>query len=260
MPDRETLRQAVGRAVRQHRDDAGRRQEDVARQARDLGLKWSSSRVAALERGDKAIPAEELLLLPLILLLAGCDVRALSDLIPPGEELVELGPQTGVALDLLRLVVSGDLDLREIAPFGPALDTPDSRRVHEMMADLDLTQVGVGLDRWARQARRKIRAVGLDETQLTGDHTELIRGEARQDAEQTAARRFKIRADDLALIARGTWGRSLTAERDARMADRRADGQADRAVRGHITRELYRELQPMVDRWHGASGDDAEGA
>src|SRR4051794_18409181 len=67
-----TLRQWIGQAVRRLRDEHGRRQDDVAVAARSVGLAWTRGKVAELERGGKAIPAEELLLLPVVLAYAGC--------------------------------------------------------------------------------------------------------------------------------------------------------------------------------------------
>lgn len=61
------LRQVVGQRVRELREHAGLRQDDLALAARVFGLLWNHSRIAALERGAKSINAEELVLLPAIL-------------------------------------------------------------------------------------------------------------------------------------------------------------------------------------------------
>lgn len=67
MSEPKRLRQVVGQRVRELREQAGLRQDDLALAARGFGLLWNHSRVAALERGAKAISAEELVLLPAIL-------------------------------------------------------------------------------------------------------------------------------------------------------------------------------------------------
>ena len=50
-----SFRQAVGENARRIREEGDARQDDVAVQARALGLSWTRSKLAALERGDKAI-------------------------------------------------------------------------------------------------------------------------------------------------------------------------------------------------------------
>lgn len=61
------LRAFLGRRVREIREQHDGRQDDLAAAARQLGLTWSRSVIGALERGDKALSAEELILLPEIL-------------------------------------------------------------------------------------------------------------------------------------------------------------------------------------------------
>ncbi len=77
------LRDAVGVSVRRVRETAGLRQTDVSQASRAHGLAWSQSRVAALERGDKAVSIEELALLPILLSNASGRDVTLSDLIRP---------------------------------------------------------------------------------------------------------------------------------------------------------------------------------
>jgi transcriptional regulator with XRE-family HTH domain len=85
------LRDVVGEGVRRVREAAGLRQDDVARVARAHGLAWSQSKVAALERGDKAVSPEELVTIALVLGRAsGRDVRV-TDLLD-SDETVTLTP------------------------------------------------------------------------------------------------------------------------------------------------------------------------
>lgn len=235
--ERPSLRQAIGRGVRHAR--AEHRQEDLARSARDVGLAWTSSKVAALERGDKAIPVEELILLPLALRLMGVQVSALADLIiEPPETVLTLNDRAGAPADVVRQVLGADVAAIDLQ----RLDTP----AHRQAAD----HIDVGTD-----------VADLLHGLLTGwpDDVEPASGaravarqvvrDARQDAEQTAARRFGVPATTVALAAVSLWRHSLTEERDARLADQ---GEHNvRAARGHVTRELYRELEPTVARWHG---------
>jgi hypothetical protein len=84
--------------------------------------------------------------------------------------------------------------------------------------------------------------------------------EAAGDAERKAAASIGVPPLALALAARRRWRRSLTAERDRKVANAtnpalRMDPDAARdpewprrlqAIRGHVTRELLGELRPLV--------------
>lgn len=247
---RPTLRQVIGRTVRELREEAGQRQEDVARTAREQGLTWSSSKVAALERGDKALPAEELVLLPLILYVSGCgDMRSLSDLVS-GSDLVALNPRVSVPAEALRLMIDGRVGDVEVW----SLDTPETREAAanrpgpaDMMEAMRRTSAG-----WT--------ALGVSGMSYAA--MKRAKDDSALDAEQTASRRLKVPAQTVALAAHAAWGRGLTAERDTRVAERwssDADARSAQAVRGHVTRELYRELRPALERWRAAVDADGEG-
>ena len=62
-----TLPQVIGARARELREVAGRRQDDVARAAADVGLSWGASSVTELELGRRQLAAAELMLMPLVL-------------------------------------------------------------------------------------------------------------------------------------------------------------------------------------------------
>jgi transcriptional regulator with XRE-family HTH domain len=69
------------------------------------------------------------------------------------------------------------------------------------------------------------------------------------DLEQKVARRFKSDPIIVVLVARAAWGRSLTEERDRRVAEQAPAGTSPRAMqalRGHVTRALLQELAPRL--------------
>jgi len=68
------------------------------------------------------------------------------------------------------------------------------------------------------------------------------------DAERHAARRLGVPAEQVARAAVALWGRPLSEERDRRLADPPPDLSARRlqALRGHVTRDLMSELQPVL--------------
>ncbi len=233
--------------MRALREQHGQRQDDVARAARDLGLAWSRSKVAALERGDKALPAEELLLLPLVLAQAQCGQPSLADLLPDGSGTVRLGDQTVMPAVVLAQVVRGeDIDIREV----------DSPSIRESFARIEAWADAGGPKR-SMSIFRAVMAVAPGKTSR-----ELLAVErAAGDAEQVTARRLGVPHVAVVAAALATWGHGLTQERDTRAAERAGPGASTRtaqAARGHVTRELYRELVPALDRYHQAMANQGE--
>lgn len=234
------MRQWVGRAVRQLREQHGQRQDDVARSARELGLTWTASKIAALERGDKALPAEELLLLPLVLASAQCGQPSLADLLPDGSGAVRLGDQTAMPAAVLAQVTRGeDIDITEV----------DSPRMRERLARIEQWANSGGPQQMTAMVRA---ALAISDT----TSRELVDAErAAGDAEQIAARRLGVPVAAVVAAALGTWQRGLTEERDARAAERAGHGATPRTVqaaRGHVTRELYQEIAPAIERYRSA--------
>ncbi len=72
-----------------------------------------------------------------------------------------------------------------------------------------------------------------------------------RDAEQKAAKKLGVTADDVLAAALTLWGKTLTDERDAR-AEKQVSGDASpgrlQAIRGHMTRDLLNELQPVLEK------------
>lgn len=245
----QTLRQWVGQRIRSLRVQHGQTQDDLARSARDHGFTWSRGKVAELERGEKALPAEELVLLPLILARAGCGTPSLGDLIPDGPGHVVLGPRTTVPAAVLGQLVRGDTDHVEIM----SLDTPETRAVREFRDSVEATEL-------IKEAHARLQRLEALTPVLTASQESQAERDAGQDAERLAARRFGIPPRELAIAALVTWGRGLTEERDARVSElvRDRDPRSVHAVRGHVTRELYRELSPAIDRWRAAADKQRE--
>ncbi len=225
-----TLRQWVGLAVRRLREQHGKRQDDVARSARQLGLTWTASKIAVLERGDKALPAEELLLLPLVLAWAQCGQPSLADLLPDGSGAVRLGDRTAMPAAMLAQVVRGeDVDICEV-------DSPE-------------WEEGGDLERMMSMLRAAKAVAGRTPRELVDAER------AAGDAERIAARRLGVPFAAVVAAALATWGHGLTEERDSRAANHPgadATARSVQAARGHVTRELYRELEPAIERYRQA--------
>jgi hypothetical protein len=245
--------------MRALREQHGRRQDDVARAARELGLAWSRSKVAALERGDKALPAEELMLLPLVLAEAQCGQPSLADLLPQGSGTVRLGDQTTMPAAVLAQVVRGeDVDISEVT--SPSIRRPSviARAMSDTAPATDSVSAVVTHVRAVSDTAPATDSVSAVVTRAassdTTTATELLAAErAAGDAERIAARRLGVPFTAVVAAALATWGHGLTEERDARAAQRAGPGASARsaqAARGHVTRELYRELGPAIERYH----------
>lgn len=202
-------------------------QDDVAQAARACGLSWGRSTVAQLEAGTKRISAEELLLLPMVLKRAfDGQWRDLADLLrsTEGDDLwLELS-------DEARIHRAGAMRMFQgVAPLQDHFDLPADRRqppreVMDHLKDLrDTYWPGARLDQVAEAER-----------------------DCHLEAEQKAARSLNTPAMVVSVAAHRHYGRALTDERDARVAEALTPGATPRsrqAVRGHVTRTLIAELR-----------------
>lgn len=249
--DSRALRQVVGEAARRVRQAAGARQEDVARHARAWGLAWDDSRIAALERGEKAISAEELALLPLVLSDACRERLTLADLIDPEERIRLSSTVTTPGRVLLDVYAARDVDQVPVRDLGP----PVAVRV---AAHMGVTPKQLATD-WERYTTAQERLAELVPDVTEGRTAELLEAEGGA-AERKAAARIGESALVVVAMSRLLWGRTLTDERD-RIVSERADAGADserlRALRGRVTRQLVDQLAREIKRREEA-GDDGE--
>jgi hypothetical protein len=117
--------------------------------------------------------------------------------------------------------------------------TPLSRKLNE------------STQRWLAKVKRELLPLWPGMT-LGGaqDAQEAARG----DAERKAARKLGVDAMNLSVAAHGRYGRSFTAERDARVAEQApadASPRSLQALRGHVTRAMLAELAPALERKEG---------
>jgi len=234
MPDKAkvTLDQVIGSNLRRFREETGLSQDAVSRRLRNYGLPWSRSTVAALEAGTKTMDVLELALLS----------HALGR--PPeywlaGEGLVDTKLGT-VTVSAVRLSFSGKDAWSTI---DPTIEFNNPAVRYGIREIPDLWGAQAESDRTFARYERIIPRV--TRSQL-GAAEDAIKGEA----ERKAAHKLSVdNPIELALAAIALWGRSLTEERDARL-DREASSDASaralQALRGHVTRRLLEEIEPVV--------------
>lgn len=229
----------IGRRARELREQAGKRQQDVADAARSLGLPWMPTRVAALERGSKAVGIEELVLLPVALSRSLGTTVTVHDLIEP-DVAVRLSDGHYADGRSLLAALSGDpaLDLiREDELSGSswvgrqADSDPHAPRIASW---LGMTQMDRG------RALYTLRSFG--------------------EADQRAARHLGVSPLALAYLSHKLWGRSLTHERDRRLAEDLDLGAAEAsslaARRGRVSRTLLGEARTLL---HEVDGEVPDG-
>lgn len=217
----------IGERMRSYREAESLRQDELARKARQHGLRWERATVAAIETGRRAISIEELVRLPLLL------DRTLPEMFPAGPEWVSLGPDAAYSPDAVADVLSGGWG--DTHP----IDTPLTR-------DWRRAIVAAG---WTTEAGRKatVAKVKAYESQMRAlwpgaTYADVIAAEQDADGEvcRRAAQKLGVEPVYLAAAARRAFERSLTDERDARAPE-------GVKSRGHITRALVAELVPLLE-------------
>lgn len=216
----------VGRNIRAIRTERGDSQDSFARGLRLAGLNWSRSTLAKLERGERGVGIEHLTIIAIVL---GVPATRLLDGEP--DEWVALTEEAAIART--RLVAMFASDWRE--PSTAELDMPGLREAGNIVRDVTSRIV----QRWPELQARDLFAAER---------------EAAGEAEINAAAVLDCDPMEVALTARATWGRSLIEERDRRVDEHPDIDGADsagklQAIRGHVTRDLLRELrQGIADR------------
>ncbi len=206
-PEPVPARALIAENLRRLRTDAGVGVEQVVRAAQVHGLDWTASWLSGVERGSRGLTAEQLLAMPVVLADALGFRVTLTDLIA-GEAPVLLvtdvpigrssRSRASVPAGYLRDLVTGQPVPR---PFSSA---PASGPVPEVSP----------AQRAAEQVR-EIRRAGLGDVDIRA----LGRAQAGAgEAESRLARRLAVAPVVVAAAAASLWGRSLTEERDARVA------------------------------------------
>jgi transcriptional regulator with XRE-family HTH domain len=250
-----SLTDAIGERMRALREERGLRQDDVAQAARRLGFHWTRAAVAKLEAGQRGLNAGEFLFLPEMINFASITVPVerrkavveLADLLP-SDGWIALTNETRVRARALQMLLQGQR--KDVSTLD--LDVPLMRHV-----DAQANEVLSRFHRSRAERQAIWQAVWPEATEI--DVSEAVM-EAAGEAEQKAASRLGAPPIAVALEARRLWQRSLTAERDRRVASEESAESEDssesenthprsrQAVRGHVTRLLITELESLPNR------------
>lgn len=239
-----SLTDVLRRQIRRHREEQGETRDELARRAQRFGLPWTRDTVAHIEDGSRAIPVEEFLLLPFVF---ECELADLFEIESDDPEVLDLDPPMIELTEQARATWSAVAAvLRGQWSKGPAgdFDTPETRDfMHAIRSGVDDPHVFERL----LERRKKV----YERLWPGATLEEMIEAESSADslAESKAAAKLKTDAKYVSVAAFGLWGRSLTEERDRRLADRSdvdISARSRQAARGHITRELLQELEPVI--------------
>ena len=215
--DTKPFQAVVGENVRRLRLAASATLDDVARAGRERGLKWSASRVQELERGALSVSAALLVCIADALGVVINRQIALQELFD-GDGHVQVTPLLLVSRAALRRAYSGS----EVAfdeDDAPSISVPAAVRLGDVM------------ERWRNRGAEYFPDPAPAPERLLELQAQV------GSAEEHAARRLKLPAAAVVAWALELWGRSLSAERDARAQDG-----ANAQTRGRITRALLDEM------------------
>lgn len=230
-----SLAVVVGRNCRRIRKTIGVTQDDLARQARSIGLDWTETRVGHFEAGRSAPTFATVLLVTLALELArqeAADQNAdadrgvtISDLLA-GKGFVELTDR----LNCLPVPLIADVCKGHAFTWPPADEYWDAAR-----SDV---QIEPGVQE--RRAARTAALVEQAQAQMAAALTLDVEDRSGL-SEQRLARDLGISSTRLANLSLRLWHGTFSEERD-----RRAGPDANQQKKGRISRELRAELEKAL--------------
>ena len=191
---------------------------------RRVGLEVTRSWIAALERGSgRTLDLGELALVcfafqtDLTGFLAGAGLCRVSD-------------TASIAVEKIHDALEGRFDLIE----NDDLDVPLTRNPVFSRANI------AALRRRSRRLWPAATPAQIVQAERAG----------RGEVELKAAKRLGVEPEAVSLAAFGRWGHSLTDERDAQVetAVAGASPRTAQALRGHVTRQLIAELEPILTK------------
>jgi transcriptional regulator with XRE-family HTH domain len=235
----------VRRNVATLRSKAGLTQQGLADEMLLRGIAWTRETVAQVETTNRRMGLTEA-----VAVAASLDVP-LARLAATGADAVAVGDAewTTAYLGAAIAGTAGDVFPPGSYSVGP------SRRV-EQYEDPMAPETPIPPDAVAERARgpRERRTGDVEEAVPTGRRSTDAPSQAPQKTADRIERRLRLRvtAGDVDTAAQQLWSRSLDAERERRVSDRHAlTGGSLQTIRGHVSRDLDRELAHEMERQNG---------
>jgi DNA-binding transcriptional regulator YiaG len=232
---KESLAEVVGRNGLRLRLDAGLTQDQFVRYAREVGLRWSASKVADFERGRREITFGTVLAVSRALALAQVEAK-------------ERGVAVGPPVTLAALVqCDGNVVLTPEGPDPLASVVADVCRGRPWPLDpVELMgEAEAGVYAVHRNVVAGVFAAAVVDGRLDPDLTAAELEETRRRfglADNRLAQRLGVSRDKLAAVSFRLWeGRTFSEERD-----RRAGAGANQQSRARVSRDLRVEVEQQV--------------
>lgn len=232
-PDELTLPIVIGRAIQRLRIAAGLTQTEFAELLRgSTPLSWNRDKVTAAESGRRMPPLDELIL------LASTFECSLLDLLEDSAD-IRLGPG-----QLSTPPIPGSLEeARQVISGGESLNEMYKER-RELLSNVDEILK-------SPKGQSAMKTVGR---RMFLHHP--------SELDENAGGRFGVPSRVVQALAEERYGHSLATEQRDRLGARTPEGASPAsmgAIRGHVTRQLFSELEPIVlQRLRDADGDIAQ--
>ncbi|MEH3129150.1 MAG: helix-turn-helix transcriptional regulator [Mycolicibacterium neoaurum] len=219
-----TLAEVIGRNCKAIRQDSGLTQDELARSARRLGLRWTASSVGDFEAARSSPGFVTLLVLAMALQHATGSVVTISDLVLH-QGVIELN-------DSLRMT---GLDLAEFLERGVMSFVDSESAARE--SDSGSSGVGEGRSQALVEFESRMGVTMRDLTDLL--HRSGV-------AERRLAKQLGVDLQQLSLASFRLWGNTFSEERD-----QQAGSDANQQKRGRVSRRLREELRGELENGKG---------
>lgn len=240
-----SIEDIVRRNVATLRSKAQMTQQALADEVLARGIPWTRETVAQVETTNRRLGFTEA-----IAVAASLDVP-LARLTATGADVIAVGDSEWTAAYLAAAVAgtAGDIFAADSysvpvsSPVPPGEPVPTSDRLEDRSG------------RAGGRRRRRAVVVGDDEV------PEPSRGTTQQRTAERIERRLRLRVTpgDVDTAAQNLWSRSLDSEHERRVSDRHArTGGSLKTIRGHVSRDLDRELANEVERNAGGGRSGVE--
>ena len=228
MKNDNAMRAVVGRNIRNLRAKANVTSDDLRLEIRNYGYRWSPSRIAELERGEKPVHPTDLVVFSLALTNLSGRAVTVDDLLSTPER-IDLSDDLDMDGQKFRDVLASRYDVKELRELRKTM-TPGTQITARAFED------------YLRRPRKRPETNAIMEVaeQLSQAAPPLSL------ADERARKRLNLEFPEYVRLVLSTWGHTLADE-----AERQVPPGASAQKRGHITRTLTAQLEDALHR-----GDD----
>ena len=239
----------VGKKLREWREAAGLRQDDVARTAREFGHEWARDTVASIESGRREVRLDELLSLPLIVdaFPSSCsrEYSRVADFLGPAAPLLER-PTDESREVATELAVAAVLPASESnQKYLEAQCDAEQKAARQLnISPYDIVKLAHNL--WGRSLtdERDARVMKKADADASARSLQAHRGHVTRVLLTDLRAEIELVKAEWDRVALRLWDRSWDDELERRVAER---GAASDKVRVAIWQEMAKDLNAAMD-------------